>query len=163
MMGDMTATDAGDTEVDWPSELVAIYQRRYVDFVRLAYLLVGSAAVAEELTQDTFIAVRTAWEGIDKPEAYIRRALVNRCRSWFRHAAIEQRHQPPPEEHQVLGVDELWDALNRLPYRRRAAIVLRFYEDLPDDEIAAVLGCRQTTVRTAIHRGLADLRKDIQP
>jgi RNA polymerase sigma factor (sigma-70 family) len=58
--------------------------------------------------------------------------------------------------------DELWDALATLSPRQRAAIVLRFYEDLPDDEIAQVLGCRPATVRTTVHRGLAALRKEIE-
>lgn len=163
MMGEVTATDADGVSTTWAPDLVEIYERRYVDFVRLAYLLVGRAAVAEELTQDTFIAVHAAWGGIERPEAYLRSALMNRCRSWFRRLEVEQRHAPVPEAVEDLGADELWDALNRLPYRRRAAIVLRFYEDLPDSEIASMLGCRQATVRTAIHRGLAQLRKEIDP
>ena len=70
---------------------------------------------------------------------------------------------PSPPEPAVLGADELWDALGRLDERRYTAIVLRFYEDLPDAEIAAVLGCRPATVRTLVRRGLAALRKEIEP
>jgi RNA polymerase sigma factor (sigma-70 family) len=62
----------------------------------------------------------------------------------------------------VLVADEMWDTLQVLPQRQRAAIVLRFYEDLPDARIADILGCREATVRTAIHRGLARLRKEIE-
>jgi RNA polymerase sigma factor (sigma-70 family) len=58
--------------------------------------------------------------------------------------------------------DELWDVLQTLPARQRAAIVLRFYEDLPDPEIAALLGCKVPTVRTAIFRGLAKLRQEVE-
>ena len=60
-----------------------------------------------------------------------------------------------------LGADELWDALATLPDRQRTAIVARYYLDLPDPEIADLLGCRPATVRTAIHRGLAALRKEV--
>lgn len=67
--------------------------------------------------------------------------------------------QPPPP---TLVADELWDVLGTLPPRQRAAIVLRFYEDLPDSEIAALLGCRVATVRTAVFRGLEKLRKEVE-
>ena len=159
----MTAIGEAGTPAAWDPRLVEIYERRAVDFVRLAYLLTGDRAAAEELTHDVFIATHAAWARVDKPEPYVRKALVNACRSCFRRRDVEQRHRPSPPEPTMLAADELWDALNRLPYRRRAAIVLRFYEDLPDAEIARALGCREPTVRTIVHRALADLRREITP
>lgn len=132
-------------------------------FVRLAYLLTGDANVAEELVHDAFLASRCRWDQIREPGPYIRAAVVNHCRSWGRRRAMERRHRPEPAAHAELRADELWDALDRLADRRRTAIVLRFYEDLPDEAIAEILGCRPTTVRTAIHRGLKELRREITP
>src|SRR3546814_14609192 len=76
---------------------------------------------------------------------------------------MERRHLPVPAAPAELRADELWDALGRLDDRRRAAIVLRFYDDLPDETIAKILGCRPATVRTALHRRLKALRREITP
>jgi RNA polymerase sigma factor (sigma-70 family) len=147
---------------DWDAGLVELYEARYGDLVRLAYLLTGSAEVAEELVQEAFLAARRSWTEVREPFAYLRSAVVNRTRSWGRRLQLERRHAHPTVPAEVgLDADELWDALAVLNERQRAAIVLRFYEDLPDDEIGGLLGCRPATVRTAIHRGLAVLRKEI--
>jgi RNA polymerase sigma-70 factor (sigma-E family) len=141
---------------------VALYRERYAPMVRLAYLLTGSQAVAEELVQDSFVAVHGAWDRASTPSAYLRTTVVNRCRSWGRRRSLEQRRPPAPPEPSMLVADELWDVLQTLPARQRSAIVLRFYEDMPDDEIAEVLGCKVPTVRTAIFRGLEKLRKELE-
>ncbi|HEX8580942.1 MAG TPA: SigE family RNA polymerase sigma factor [Acidimicrobiales bacterium] len=146
----------------WPPELVRLYEDRYDELVRLAYLLTGSAAVAEELVQDAFVATHAGWSRVREPLAYVRGAVVNRSRSWGRRVELERRRPPTPPEDARLEADELWDALAVLNDRQRAAIVLRYYDGLPDREIAAVLGCRVPTVRTAVHRGLAALRREIE-
>jgi len=79
--------------------------------------------------------------------------VVNQCRSWRRRRTLERARRPAPVDHAELVADELWDVLATLPHRQRAAVVLRFYEDLPDEEIAHLLGCRPATVRTSVHRG----------
>lgn len=89
---------------------------------------------------------------------------MNACRSYHRRRFLERRRNGAA----VVGVhdleaDELSDALARLPYRQRAALVLRFYRDLPDDEISEVLGCRPATVRSLVFRGLEQLRRVIEP
>ncbi|MEY2567050.1 MAG: hypothetical protein QOE35_1579 [Actinomycetota bacterium] len=146
----------------WETGLVEVYEARYRDLVRLAYLLTGSIEVAEELVQDAFLAARTSWSSVREPFPYLRSAVVNRTRSWGRRLQLERRHANTTREAAAgLQADEMWDALATLNERQRAAIVLRFYEDLPDDDIAELLGCRPATVRTAIHRGLAALRKEI--
>lgn len=146
------------------STLVDLYQDRYDPMVRLAYLLVGDRAVAEELVQDAFVKVHRHWADVQHPKAYLRTAVVNTCRSWGRRRRREDEHHrrrleavPDPE----LVADEMWDVLATLPERQRSAVVLRFYEDLPEAEIAALLGCRPNTVRTLVHRGLATLRKEV--
>lgn len=138
--------------------------------VRTAYLLTGSRNAAEELVQDTLVRLYPKWDkvtGADVPLAYVRRSLSNnfvndRRRAYVRHeltteqlpdAAVE-----PAAIHRTDDRSQLWPLLNRLPDRQRAAIVLRYYEDLDDDEIAAILDCRPGTVRSLLSRGLATLR-----
>jgi RNA polymerase sigma-70 factor (sigma-E family) len=159
----MTTEMGAEQPPSWDDPLVDLYRERYEPMVRLAYLLTGDRGVAEELVQDAFVRVHRNWQRATNPPAYLRTAVVNATRSWGRHKAVEIRRQPRPPEPDVLVADEMWDALQVLPERQRTAIVLRFYEDLPDARIAEVLGCREATVRTAIHRGLARLRKEIEP
>ena len=157
-------TDRGGPPPTSPG-FVALYRDRYDPMVRLAFLLTSDRAVAEELVQDAFVKVHRQWDrGIDHPKAYLRTAVVNTCNSWGRRQVRERDHHrrrleavPDPE----LVSDEMGDILDALAPRQRAAIVLRYYEDLPEDDIASVLGCRPGTVRTLIHRGLRALREEI--
>jgi RNA polymerase sigma factor (sigma-70 family) len=152
-----------DHTVDpWADELVALYRERHVAMVRLAYLSTGDRAAAEEIAHDAFVAVQRNWAGVRDPASYLRTAVVNRTRSWGRRHQLERRFQHPPAASAALEADELWDALARLSPRRRIAVVLRYYADLPDDEIAAILDCRPATVRTLLHRALHDLRQEIE-
>jgi RNA polymerase sigma factor (sigma-70 family) len=145
----------------WDAELVRVYHERYRDLVGLAYLITSRAAVAEEIVQDAFVAAHRSEVRIRDTYAYVRRAVVNRCYSWGRQAAKEREREQPPPAPAEMAPDEMWDALATLKDRQRVAIVLRFYEDLPDERIAEILGCRPATVRTAIHRGLRSLRRVI--
>jgi RNA polymerase sigma factor (sigma-70 family) len=147
----------------WDGDLVEVYRVGYGKLVRLAYLLTGHAGVAEEVVQDAFVATHRAGVRPRDPYPYVRRAVVNRCRSWGRRYTVERAHRPHPPDPADLAADEMWDALAALTERQRVAIVLRFYEDMPDERIAAVLDCRQSTVRSAIHRGLQSLRRVIDP
>lgn len=147
----------------WHPELIRVYEERYNDFVRLAYLITGQGAVAEEIVQDAFIAAHRSWDQVRDPAPYIRAAVTNRCYSWGRRFKLERDRRPHPPDPAELVADEMWDALATLNHRQRTAIVLRYYVDLPDKEIADILGCRVATVRTVIHRGLRALRKVIEP
>jgi RNA polymerase sigma-70 factor (sigma-E family) len=140
---------------------VALYRERYDAMVRLAYLMTGSQAIAEELVQDAFVSVHRSWARATQPSAYLRASVVNACRSWGRRRSLELLRKPAPPDPPTMVADEMWDVLQTLPDRQRAAIVLRFYEDLPDEEIAVVLGCKVATVRTAVFRGLEKLRKQV--
>ena len=125
---------------------------------RLAHLVTGSAALGEEVTQDAFLGLQQRWGSVEQPDAYVRSAVVNRARSAGRRARREQPGPVPDRGRDLTPeTDAVWDVLRRLPQRQRAAVVLRFYEDRPDDEIAALLGCRPATVRSLIHRALARL------
>jgi len=149
-------------EDDRDQAFVALYRERYELMVRLAYLLTGRQAIAEELVQDAFVSVHRSWERATNPAAYLRTAVVNACRSWGRRQTLEALRKPAPPDPSALVADEMWDVLLTLPPRQRAAIVLRFYEDLPDEEIAVLLGCKVATVRTAVFRGLEKLRKEVE-
>lgn len=146
--------------------LADLYRERYVPMVRLAYLMVGSSAVAEDLVQDAFARMHRHWETTEHPKAYLRTAVVNACRSHLRRLALERAYRRHPsvvgESVVAAGGDELFDALGALPPRQRAALVLRFYEDLPEADIAVALGCRPGTVKSLLHRGLAELRRVVE-
>lgn len=157
-----TPTEPAVAVPAWPDELVGLYEDRYDDLVRVAYLMTGAPAAAEELVQDAFLAAHRSWDGVREPYPYVRAAVVNRARSWGRRLQLERRQPIVAPASAWMEADELWDALRALNDRQRAAIVLRYYADLPDREIAAALGCREATVRTAVHRGLAALRREIE-
>jgi RNA polymerase sigma-70 factor (sigma-E family) len=153
--------DSPPVDSPWDGALVELYEQHYDQLVRLAYLVSGRASAAEEVVQDAFIKTHRSWNEVRDPVPYLRTAVVNGCRSWGRRQKLEQTRQPRPPEPVRQEPDELWDALATLNDRARTAIVLRFYADLPDAEIAEILGCRVPTVRTTIHRAFAALRREI--
>ncbi|MGZ8763578.1 MAG: SigE family RNA polymerase sigma factor [Acidimicrobiia bacterium] len=139
------------------------YREQFRPMVRLAFLLTGSAETAQDVVQDAFVRLHRRWSSVEQPAAYVRRSVVNGCHSHHRRVRLERTRRPDPGAAAVdLDADEITDALAALPHRQRAALVLRFYLDLPDTEAAAVLGCRVGTVGSLVHRGLAQLRKDIE-
>ncbi len=114
------------------------------------------------MVQDCFVRLHGHYERLDTPERYARQAVVNACRSHFRRAGRERDRRPllyvVDGDGQEVAAGELHDVLMALPYRQRAAVVLRYYSDLSELEIAEVLGCRPGTVGSLIHRGLERLR-----
>lgn len=142
-----------------------LYQARHADMVRLAYVMTGSHEVAADVTQEAFVKLFRKWEGVREPEAYLRKIVVNDCRSVHRRRRREREQAHTADALVVtdLEADEMFDALASLPHRQRAAIVLRYYHDCSEREIAEALGCRPGTVGSLLHRGLARLREVIQP
>lgn len=140
-----------------------LYRREYVAMVRLAHLLTGSNAVAEDLVQDAFMSVTAHLTEIREPGGYLRTTVVNACRSWHRHRRYAGREDRVPEPTLPEAAAEMLDALRVLPERQRSALVLRYYLDLAEDDIAALLGCRPATVRSLVHRGLARMKEVIEP
>ena len=139
------------------------YAGHFAELVRLAALLSGSADNAPDLVQDCFVRLHGHWASVREPLPYVRRSVVHACASHHRRVARARRQPLPEVRVSVLGADELEDALAQLPARQRAAVVLRYYGDLPDADIAAALRCRPGTVRSLIHRALTDLRRTIEP
>jgi RNA polymerase sigma-70 factor (sigma-E family) len=151
--------DAADA---FTRSFVELYEDQFGAMVRLAVALTGSDAGAEDLVQDAFVRVHARWDRVATPTAYLRRAVVNACRSAARRAARERAARPIElSSVEMMEADELFDALGLLPYRQRAALVLQFYEGLSQREIAQVLGCRVGTVASLVHRGLAQLKRMI--
>lgn len=150
------------------ARLQDLYRDEQPGLVRLATLLVDDRPLAEELVQDAFVRLHRHLDQADRPGAYLRTTVVNLCRSHHRHRAVVDRtpQEPPREAHEPplpFDQSEVWVALQGLPERRRTALVLRYYLDLPDAEIADLLGARPATVRSLVHRGLAQLQEVLEP
>jgi RNA polymerase sigma-70 factor (sigma-E family) len=139
------------------------YRAQHEPMLRLAYLLTQSRSAAEDLVQDSFIRIQPRWGSLDTPAAYLRRTVTNACYSWHRRRRREAAAPVEPVVAAEPEHDEMWDALAKLPPRRRAALVLRYYLDLSEADIAEALGCRPGTVKSLTHRALAELRSVLEP
>jgi RNA polymerase sigma-70 factor (sigma-E family) len=144
------------------SELAALYRRQREPMVRLARLFTGSSAVAEEVVQEAFLRMHQQAIRPDNPDGYLRTTVANISRSHMRRLRLERR---VPEQDRVTFndpvIDETWAAVCRLPFRQRAVLALRFYEDMAQADIARVLGCRVGTVKSSLNRGLSKLREEL--
>ncbi|MGC5054019.1 SigE family RNA polymerase sigma factor [Micromonospora sp. DT48] len=143
---------------------------RYADLVRTAYLLTGSRHAAEDLVQIALMRAMRRWRQVDDPMAYVRRIMVNeRTRLWRRFGSREflagftGSWRTPTEPGRdladdVVTRDEVLAALHHLPPRMRAVLVLRYWEDLTESQIADALGCSVGTVKSQASRALTRLR-----
>lgn len=115
---------------------------------------------ADEIVQDAFIQLYRRWTSVREPAAYLRIAVVNGCRSWGRRRSLQERQRPQRRPELVLEGEALAvrEALRVLSPRQRAAVVLRYFEDLPEAEIAHVLGCRPGTVKSLLSRSMTKLK-----
>ena len=164
----------GDVQDGMPSDaqaaVSALYRAHAVGLIRLAYLMLGDRAAAEDAVQDAFCGLYCRWDQLEDPAgalAYVRSSVLNGCRTALRRRARGRQltdYQPPagPDEAEAAALtqeerQEVMRAVRRLPDRQREALVLRFYLDLPDGEIARAMGIRPGTVRSAIHRALQAL------
>jgi RNA polymerase sigma-70 factor (sigma-E family) len=153
------------------TDLAGAYHEHYAPLVRLASLLLDDVGSCEEVVQDAFVRI---WQqgaelrSPDKLPAYLRSAVLNGARSRLRRRLVRRRHLatvPPPASQRAAEDDALagdpdrtvLDALRHLPDRQRDVLVLRYYLDLPETEIAATLGISPGSVKTHAHRGLAAL------
>jgi RNA polymerase sigma-70 factor (sigma-E family) len=150
--------------------LEEMYVRLAPESIRLAYLMTGDRAVAEDLAQEAFVRFVGRFHSLRDLgafDAYLRRTIINLSKNYFRRRALErsdlQRQAglrlPVQEERDVSEYEAMRQALLGLPARQRAAIVLRYYEDLPEAQIAELLRCRPATVRSLVARGLEALRQ----
>ena len=163
-MGQHSGPDEGGSAGN-SADLESLFVVERVPMVRLATLMVGSRAVAEEVVQDAFASVSERWDGLERPGAYLRTAVVNGCAQTLRRRSVEDRHRPvalanPSEIPERLI--ELRSAMDRLVYRQRIVVVLRYFVDMPDGEIAQILNVKPSTVRSLAHRALAVLRRELR-
>ncbi|MFN2543889.1 MAG: SigE family RNA polymerase sigma factor [Actinomycetota bacterium] len=148
-----------------------LYGRHAPDAARLAYLLTGDRALAEDLVQDAFVRMFGRFRDLRNPDAfgaYLRRTVVNLSRSHFRRVKVERAYvrresgMPPGPGAEIGAREEMWQALLRLPERQRAAIVLRYYEDLSEAETADAMRCPAGTVKSLVSRGIERLRQEMK-
>ena len=151
-------------------EFREFFASQYARLCWLGCALTGSPAQAEELAQEALVRTWWRWRLVGRPSdpaSYARKVLVNRHRSLLRRAATEARSlaRVGPEELALPAGDEramvLWQAIQKLPLRQRAVLVLRFYEDRTEAEVAQLLGLQVGTVKSRCHRALARLRDQL--
>ena len=147
----------------------AFVAARGASLLRLGWLLCGQAPAAEDLVQEALARAYLRWDRViaaAAPEAYVRRILVNEYVSSRRRRSSTELPRADVDAGAVVADtadagaarDEMWRLLARLPRTQRAVLVLRYYEDQSDDQIAQLLGCGTSTVRSNAARGLAALR-----
>lgn len=146
--------------------------------LRYAVMLTGEREQAQDLVQDVMVKVYDQWPrvgGAVRPERYVTRMVTHEFLSWKRRwhvrhvfatgnlVDLTDRGEPSDDEDARATRDDLWHRLGELAPRQRTVVVLRFYEGLPDAEIAELLGCTTTTVRGYVHRALTTLRLSFAP
>ena len=152
--------------------LADLYERHVGRAVALATLVGGNADAAEDIAHEAFIRAASRLSGLRDAsafDAYLRRTVVNLCRARARRAAIERRYvrwlvrresEAPPSRTE--DRDVLWRALRQLPHRQLAAVVLRYYEDLSEEQVADAMRCSPRAVNALVSRAMAALRERIQ-
>lgn len=156
----------GGRRRDRDQELADLFINHYDPLRRLAYVIMGDASLAEEITMEAFAKALSKWRLVsraDYPHAYLRQILVNLCRSKIRRKTVERKFgalfereadeatHTDVEDH-GLNID-VWNAVRRLPERQRTCIVLRYLEDLSEPDIAEVLDVPVGTVKSQLSRG----------
>jgi RNA polymerase sigma-70 factor (sigma-E family) len=155
----------GPEDRQFPEFFVSEYGR----LCRLGFLLTGDWAEGEELAQETLVRIYWRWSLVrcqEHPEAYARKVLVNRYRSLLRRLRLEARHAGRERAEALdLGSREellvVREAIRRLPTRQRTVLVLRYHQDLPEQEVARLLAMPLGTVKSLSNRAMARLRQDL--
>ena len=161
---------------DWDADraVTDLYTTHYRALVRLATLLLRDIQTAEEVVQDSFIAMHDGWRRLrdrEKALSYLRQSVVNRSRSVLRHRTVIDKNapKPPPDmpsaEQGALNSLERYAvvaALRTLPVRQREALVLRYYGDLSEAQIASAMGISRGAVKSHTARGMSSLRAALE-
>ena len=164
------------TTSDGEEQLADLFRQHYDGLCRLAVLLLGDRGGAEEAVQEAFLRTFSSWwriRHLERAHWYLRTAVINQCRSRLRRRTSEDRsnrtvYATDPERHieGPMGTDGthgsadslvVMDAIRGLPPRQRETVVLRYYEDLPEAEIAEILGCSVGTVKSQLAKARASL------
>jgi RNA polymerase sigma-70 factor (sigma-E family) len=162
----------GSIPADWDADraVTELYSTHYRSLVRLAALLVRDIGTAEEVVQDSFVAMHGGWRRLrdsEKALSYLRQSVVNRSRSVLRHRVVVDRNAPKPApdmpsaEHGAIALLErsaVIAALRTLPARQREALVLRFYADMSEAQIADTMQISKGAVKSHTARAMATLR-----
>jgi RNA polymerase sigma-70 factor (sigma-E family) len=155
--------------------LAELYTLHYKPLVRLSALLLRDIGAAEEVVQDAFIEMHKGWARLrdtEKALSYLRQAVVNRSRSVLRHRVVVDRNAPKPApdmpsaEHGAFALLErsaVIAALRQLPERQREAVVLRFYADMSEAQIADAMGISRGAVKSHTSRAMTALRSVLEP
>ncbi len=168
-----TATPEFDAGAGAEAAVTALYQASALSLIRLAYIMLGDLPSAEDVVQEAFCGLYRRWYRLKDASSamyYVRASVLNGCRSALRRKAVRRRglgHQPSAVSAEAVVLsgeerEEVIRALGRLPHRQREVLVLRFYSDLSDEQIARVMGIRQSTVRSAAYRALETLGRDLR-
>ena len=167
-------TEAGADAQEGRRTLAELYVRQVPSAIGLAFLITGDRHMAEDLAQEAFIRLAGRFGHLRAPEAfdaYFRKTVVNLCLSHLRRRRVESAYLQR-QRHEVGGGatvmpdvatrEELWGALHQLPSRQRAAVVLRYYEDLPERQVAEILRCSVPAARSLVARAMLTLREVIR-
>jgi len=160
MMEDVAMPVERRVEVnDDDSDFVSLYRAQWDGMVRLAFVMVDDRAVAEELVQDVFVRMYRAGAIVRDPLPYLRSAVYNACRNHHRQQRVRRRRLEAVVTVEAPVADHVIDAVRRLRPQRRALVVLRYYSGLTDAELAATTGLPLGTVKSSLHRALAELKE----
>lgn len=166
MEADAAVTTAGTNRLE------ALYSEHVRSAIRLAYLMTGDEQQAQDIAQEAFAKIAGRFHDLRNPDAfpgYLRTTVLNLSRGHLRRLRTQReylhRNSAGDETERSLdteGRDEMWQALGRLPYRQRAALVLRYYEDLSERQAADALGCSVSAMKSLVSRGLQSLRAEME-
>jgi RNA polymerase sigma-70 factor (sigma-E family) len=169
-------TGVGASDLPAADQVTMLYRRHGMDLVRIAAVMLGSRAAAEDAVQDAFAGLYRRWEQLADAHSalpYVRSAVMNRCRSELRRQARLQRRADQnlrpldaesPEQAAILGEEhrDVVAALRRLPARQRESLILRYFMDLSESEVAAAMGISQGTVKSTTSRALVALARQLK-
>ena len=152
---------AAEHAYDRASYAAELFDENFVSLRRMAFALVGEASAAEEIAQEAFVRLYASWRRLDRIDhapTFLRRIVLNLCRSRGRRGAVGRRLDPllrspaSVEQPDVALRLDIWSALQSLPPRQRACVVLHYLEDLPETQVGELLGCSTGTVKSQLHK-----------
>jgi RNA polymerase sigma-70 factor (sigma-E family) len=168
---DLAAAVAAEQEASRPVELVSAFHAHFGGLCRLAHLIVGDSALAEDIVQEAFLRTFAGWRRVRDPDrvhVYLRRAVINVSRSKLRRRGHERRanaivygstREEGRHEADRESADVVVEAVRLLPERQKAAVLLRYYLDLPESDIADTLGTKVGTVKSQLAKARRNLEK----
>ena len=162
-----------ETRAGAEAAVTALYQASALSLIRLAYVMLDDLPSAEDVVQEAFYGLYRRWDRLKDPESamyYVRTSVLNGCRSVRRRRAVRRRglaDEPPAVSAETVVLsgeerEEVIRAVRGLPHRQREALVLRYYSDLSDEQIARVMGIGPSTVRSTMHRALEALGRALR-